>query len=703
MRTTRPAGAIPCSADPVARPGCQPERVRTTIARHASVLLQFPATIAVTIFAIGAAALRLQTVNEPAFPAPWIGFVFWIVLVAAMALAERLLGTFVALLAGSVSTAAALLATWGALTAASRLGEAFSTEALQHPLWAPSVATAALLGAASARMKPRTRTTLRWFTVSGAVALMLANGHASDVARVLAVAFGILAGSIGLSGTSEWQWGSSARARLRRSISAVLILVGASVITTLVAPYAAGVSTAVAYSLDPQLTAVVGLALIGSALLVLNGRRRTLALALVVLVAVAVVLTVTAIQLIGDDSGLQWSALTPEDIEWGVTVFAVALLPAVAAIVLAVTARALLRKKAPTPSPADRALLRLTAREAGAGSLAHMATWDGNSLWFADDGAVVAYRVSRGVAFTVSDPICHDDRMTETVRGFAAHCERQGWVPVFYSVHDEVADLAGELGWARVPVGVEAVLPLAGFQLSGKRRQDLRTAMNRAEREGIEALWDRYDDLPVAVRDQVRSICRSRRSGTSLPEMTFTLGGLDELADPDTFLMVAVDRNGRVHGVTSWLPVFREGELHGWTLDVMRRDDRAMPGVMEFLIVSTALRAIADGLEEISLSGTPLAPHGTQRTLLSRLSASIVRLLEPAYGFRTLRRFKEKFLPEKRPLWMLYPRHSQLPRIGPALAHAYAPTLGFGDLVRLQALHRPRPDGQLAGRLSGQR
>jgi lysylphosphatidylglycerol synthetase-like protein (DUF2156 family) len=677
--------------------------VRSSITRHASLLLQYPATISVAIFAIGAVALRLQTVNEPAFRAPWIGIAFWIALVAAMALAERLLGTFVALLIGSVSSAAALLATWGVLTAASRLGESFSAEALQHPLWASSIATVALLGAASSRMNPHARITLRWFILGGAAALLLANGHASDVSRLLAAAFGILGGSIGLGGATEWTWGSSSRSRLRRAISAILILVGVSVITTLVAPYGAGVSTSVVFTLDPHLTAAVGFALIVSALLVLNGRRRTLVVALVVLLMVAAVLVATAIQVVGDDDGFSWADLSSDEIEWSVTVFAVALLPAVAAIVLAATARTLLRRKAPTPTMAERERLRIAARETGGGSLAHMTSWKGNSVWFADDGAAVAYRVSQGIAFTVSDPICRPENIAAAVRGFAAYCDQQGWVPVFYSVHDEVADLSAEIGWARIPVGVEAVLPLAAFTLSGRRRQDLRTAMNRAEREGIEALWSRYADLPREQREQVSAICTSWRSSKALPEMTFTLGGLDELADSDTMLMVAVDRSGRVHGITSWLPDSRDGEPHGWTLDVMRRADRAMPGVMEFLIVSTARRAAADGRREISLSGTPLAPHDGRRTLVSRASARLERLLEPAYGFQTLRRFKEKFAPETRRLWMLYPQHALLPRIGPALAHTYAPTLRFRHVIRLRALPTcAAENAPLGRRVSGQ-
>ncbi|CAM5423814.1 bifunctional lysylphosphatidylglycerol flippase/synthetase MprF [Leifsonia shinshuensis] len=657
--------------------------MRPVLTRFARALPQFPATVAAAIFASGALILHLQTLNEPAFPAPWIGVGFWLAFVAAMALAERLLGTFTALLAGAVSSAAALLAAWGALTLGSRLGDSFSIDALQHPLWASSIATVALLGAASARLRPVTRTSVRWFTVGAAVVLLLANGHAADVARVLAAAFGIVAGSIGLRGDDGWTWGTSTRARLRRITSAVLILAGASVVTTLVAPDANGISASLSFTLDPPATVAVGVALIASALLVLSGRRLALASAIGILLTVAIVLTVTAVQAIADDDGFQWAGLTPDEIDWEITVFAVSLLPAVIAVVLAGCARVLLRKKARPASAGDRDRLDRAVAQADGGSLAHMSTWAGNSVWFSDDGAAVAYRVSRGVAFTVSDPICAPERTAGTLRDFAVFCEGQGWVPVFYSVHDAVADHAAGLGWVRTPVGVEAVVPLDGFSLSGKRRQDLRTALNRAGREGVEARWGRFADLPDELRRQVAEICTSWQSTKALPEMTFTLGGLDELADPRTRLMIAVDGAGRVHGVTSWLPVSRAGRPFSWTLDVMRRGQDAIPGTMEFLIVSTILRAKDDGLHEVSLSGTPLAPHDARRTALSRLSATLERILEPAYGFVTLRRFKEKFAPETRPLWMVYPQHTQLPRIGPALAQTYVPSLRVRHLMRL--------------------
>ena len=41
--------------------------------------------------------------------------------------------------------------------------------------------------------------------------------------------------------------------------------------------------------------------------------------------------------------------------------------------------------------------------------------------------------------------------------------------------------------------------------------------------------------------------------------MKFTLGGVEELRDPRVRLLYAIDADGRVLGVTSWLPTWRDG------------------------------------------------------------------------------------------------------------------------------------------------
>ena len=44
----------------------------------------------------------------------------------------------------------------------------------------------------------------------------------------------------------------------------------------------------------------------------------------------------------------------------------------------------------------------------------------------------------------------------------------------------------------------------------------------------------------------------------ALPEMGFTLGGLEEMKVPGTRLLVAEDQDGTLHGLTSWMPVFEK-------------------------------------------------------------------------------------------------------------------------------------------------
>jgi lysylphosphatidylglycerol synthetase-like protein (DUF2156 family) len=143
-----------------------------------------------------------------------------------------------------------------------------------------------------------------------------------------------------------------------------------------------------------------------------------------------------------------------------------------------------------------------------------------------------------------------------------------------------------------------------------------------------------------------------------------------------------------VTAVTSWLPVYEHGTLTGYTLDVMRRGEDGMPGVMEFLIARTALRARDAGLTTISLSGTPLAAHAGAGSLVARGSMLLARVLEPVYGFRSLQRFKEKFGARHEPLWIVVPTALHVPRVARALASAYVPGLRPKHLWALRQAHR---------------
>jgi lysylphosphatidylglycerol synthetase-like protein (DUF2156 family) len=343
------------------------------------------------------------------------------------------------------------------------------------------------------------------------------------------------------------------------------------------------------------------------------------------------------------------------------------------------------RRPRADPGARDAERARELVRRGGS-NLGWLTTWAGNSYWFDARGeAAVAHRVIGAVAVTTADPIGTPD--DDTVAGFARFCREHGWIPAFYSVTDGTRKACEALGWSSVQVAEETVLVLPELTFTGKKWQDVRTALNKAAKAGITAEWVRFADAPLAITDQLRAISEEWVADKGLPEMGFTLGGLDELADPEVRCLLAVDADRTVHGVTSWLPVHHDSAVVGWTLDFMRRRDTGFRGVMEFLIASAVQRFQAEDVQFLSLSGAPLArlDRGEQPAALQRLLDVIGHALEPVYGFRSLLAFKAKFQPEYRPLHLCYPDPAALPAIGLAIARAYLPDLTARQSARLLA------------------
>ncbi|MFJ4167695.1 bifunctional lysylphosphatidylglycerol flippase/synthetase MprF [Microbacterium sp. NPDC089698] len=326
----------------------------------------------------------------------------------------------------------------------------------------------------------------------------------------------------------------------------------------------------------------------------------------------------------------------------------------------------------------EEAQFRSLLQAGGGGTLGFMGTWPGNAYWFTPDGrGAVAYRVIKGVALTMSDPVCAEGAERVTIEGFVAHCEAQGWSACFYSFHEKYLPIFQSFGWQHMSVGEETVLDLPGLELAGKAWQKVRQPLNRGQREGITTLWSTWHDLPAQYTAEIEAVSEEWVANKKLPEMGFTLGGMDELKDPDVGIFLAINKDGGIEATTSWLPSWTDGRITGWTIDFMRRGDGSMPGIMEFVIASAALHMKEQGAEVMSLSGAPLATKPGEEpgdpTVMSRLLEWLGRMLEPAYGFTSLFRFKSKFNPRYETIHMAYADPAQLANIGLAIGEAYLP------------------------------
>ncbi|NEG56073.1 DUF2156 domain-containing protein [Bifidobacterium sp. SMA15] len=267
--------------------------------------------------------------------------------------------------------------------------------------------------------------------------------------------------------------------------------------------------------------------------------------------------------------------------------------------------------------------------EAGGESMSFMTTWEGNEYWMSDSGrSAVAYRVWGGVALTCTGPFGDPSEWDDDLIAFSRYCAERSLTPAFYAVHRAQRDRLLTMGWHSIEVGGEMVVDPRRWKTTGKKWQDIRTAINKAKRQGVVDVYSTFLDAPLDVREQIEDISEEWAQGKALPEMKFTLGGVEELRDPRVRLLYAVDADGRVLGVTSWLPTWRDGRIVGWTLDFMRHRPDSPNGVMEFLIARMAERlrdetgagagagvdaGAGSAVEFMSLSAAPLAGMNPER------------------------------------------------------------------------------------------
>lgn len=345
--------------------------------------------------------------------------------------------------------------------------------------------------------------------------------------------------------------------------------------------------------------------------------------------------------------------------------------------------------------PADAQRLRGLIRRFGGGVFAWMTQWQGVRHWYDPSlQGVVGYRRTGGVALALGEPI--GEAPMTTALNFARRVDEEGLTCCFYSVGADFTRQARELGWRALQIAEESRITLGDVAFKGKRFQDLRTAMNRAKREGIDVVWTRLDECSVESRREIREVVEGWQRQQALPPLGFTLGGFAEMEDPEVRTELAVDEQGRIHGVASWLPVYRDDAVVGWLLDVMRRREGApdvFHSAIELLIAKAILQFQDEGCQTVSLSGSPLAtePHDDP-SLVDPVSDTVAQglgtmsgFLEKYYGFTSLHHFKAKFGPEFHPLYLVYADPIDLPKIGRALTTSYIttePTLRISRIVK---------------------
>jgi len=282
----------------------------------------------------------------------------------------------------------------------------------------------------------------------------------------------------------------------------------------------------------------------------------------------------------------------------------------------------------------------------GEDSLAYLTLEEGKEYFFGKNvEGFIAYVVVEKVAVCVGNSVCSKDNTTELLQEFQEYCKRRKYKICFCSITKEMAEVLRKRGFSISKYGEEALINLSVYELTGSRTSKLRQKLKRAEKSGINIVEYRpKEERDLKLEKKIHKVSEewfAKKNG----RLTFTLGELNLDNPLGRRYFVALDEAKEVQAILMFSP-FCSGK--GYFLDVMRRTQNSIPGVMEKAIIDAAMLFKSEGAEWVSLGLAPLSGIEIEKgkvTLLEKGMSFMYNNMNKHYGFKTLHEYKKKFAP----------------------------------------------------------
>ncbi|MFD0037752.1 phosphatidylglycerol lysyltransferase domain-containing protein [Streptomyces anulatus] len=351
----------------------------------------------------------------------------------------------------------------------------------------------------------------------------------------------------------------------------------------------------------------------------------------------------------------------------------------------------------------DESRLRaLLEQHGGRDSLGHFALRRDKGVVFSPSGkAAVCYRVVSGVMLAGGDPIGDVEAWPGAIERFMDEAQAHSWTPAVMGCSETGGQVwTRETGLTALELGDEAVVDTADFSLAGRAMRNVRQMVKRIERNGYETRVRRARDIGDTELDRIRRAAADWRGTDTERGFSMALGRIGDPADGDCVIATAHlpgsgtedSPNGDLKAVLHFVPWGRDG----MSLELMRRDRSADPGMNELLIVASLQAAEKLGVARVSLN---FAMFRSALARGERLGAGpvlrcwrgLLIFLSRWFQIESLYKFNAKFKPRWEPRFVVFRTSRDLPRIGIAAMRAE----GFVNLSLPRPFRprRPRPCG----------
>ena len=239
-------------------------------------------------------------------------------------------------------------------------------------------------------------------------------------------------------------------------------------------------------------------------------------------------------------------------------------------------------------------------------------------------------------------PLGDSHEWPDLVWRFVELAAAHGGRAAFYQVHPATLPLYLDCGLHAFKLGEHAHVTLPDFDLKGAKRANLRSGVNRGEREGL-----CFDVVPAgevaALLPELRAVSDAWLGQQKMREKGFSVGRFDA-SYLQRLPVAVVRREGRVVAFANLLTTDAAQEA---SVDLMRYTPDAPPGTMDFLFAKILLHLQARGYQSFGLGMSPMAGMAERRRAprWQRLGRLLFEYGERFYNFRGLHSFKDKFEP----------------------------------------------------------
>lgn len=352
----------------------------------------------------------------------------------------------------------------------------------------------------------------------------------------------------------------------------------------------------------------------------------------------------------------------------------------------------------------EQRLRELLAKHGARDSLGYFALRRDKGAVFSPSGkAAVCYRVISGVMLASGDPIGDVEAWPGAIERFMEEARAHSWTPAVTGCSETGGQVwTRETGMDALELGDEAIVDVADFTLAGRAMRNVRQMVKRIERNGYETRVRRVRDLDPEELARIQKAADAWRDTDTERGFSMALGRIDAGTDGDAVIATAHLPVGEgeepgPYGDLKAMQHFVPWGGNGISLELMRRDRSADPGMNELLIVA-ALQAAPDlRIKQVSLN---FAVFRSSLERGEKLGAgpvirgwrALLIFLSRWYQIESLYKFNDKFQPRWEPRFVVFRNSRDIPRISLAALQAEGYLeLSLPRVLRSRRAAEPRP------------